>query len=93
MRREVAVLCLCLTGCASTFDAPKPATDRTHVVIHFALTDDMPADVNGMAISHGDVCHIKLRPSVYPDCVTHEVAHCFGWRHDDKPNQQFCFVR
>ncbi len=84
---------LLLTGCASTFDAPRPEADRTNVVIHFSLTDELPAGVNGDALEVGNVCHIRLRPSVYPDCVTHEVMHCFGWQHDDRPNQQFCFVR
>lgn len=87
--RAVA-LTLLLTGCASIFDAPTPARDRDAVTIHFRVTDaGVPDGVSGLAYP-GDPCTIIIRPSVYPACVTHEVAHCMGWRHDDKPNSMYC---
>ena len=90
MRLHLAIICLCLTGCASVFDAPAPYRDRDAVTIHFHVTDEgVPDGVNGLAYP-GDPCTIIVRPSVYPACVTHEVAHCMGWRHDEKPNSMYC---
>ena len=84
------LIALLLTGCASIFDAPAPYRDRDAVTIRFFVQDEgVPDGVNGMAY-HGDPCTIIIRPSVYPACVTHEVAHCLGWRHDDKPNSMYC---
>ena len=91
MYRVLAVICLCLTGCASVFDAPSPYRDRDVVTIHFRVSDDgVPPGAQAVAYP-GDPCTIIVRPSVYPACVTHEVAHCLGWRHDnDKYNSMYC---
>lgn len=92
MRSALAVLCFCLTGCAA-FDAPPPERDRDAVTIRFIISDEgVPGGAMGVAYSAGDTCTIIIRPSVYPACVTHEVAHCFGWLHDDKPNSMYCRV-
>ena len=78
-----------LTGCAF-FDGPDLTPVRQTVSIQFTLTEDIPAGRDGQAISYGDFCIVQLRPSVYPRCVAHEVMHCFGWTHDNRPNGDYC---
>jgi len=81
-------LILAQTGC-ETFDAPTPYRDRDAVTIRFSVQDaGVPDGVSGLAYP-GDPCTIIIRPSVYPACVTHEVAHCLGWRHDND-NSMYC---
>ena len=81
---------LCLTGCA-VFDAPVPYRDRDAVTIRFSVQDSGVPD-GALAVAYpGEPCTVIVRPSVYPACVTHEVAHCLGWRHDnDKYNSMYC---
>ncbi|MEN6303636.1 MAG: hypothetical protein ABFE08_07100 [Armatimonadia bacterium] len=89
MRHLLMVASLLLPGCAM-FDGPDITPVRDTVSIQFTLTEDIPAGRDGQATSFGDFCIIQLRPSVYPRCVTHEVAHCFGWVHDGRPNGDYC---
>lgn len=91
MFRILAVLCVCLSGCA-IFEAPRPVPMWDSMTVHINLTEDLPFNTNGIArITNGE-CYVKLRKSIYPTCLPHEVLHCFGWMHDDKPNQQYCRV-
>lgn len=90
MRSALALVCLCVTGC-SIFDAPRIVPDRETVTITMRVTDDMPDYMNGRAWVYGDNCLVEVRKSIFPACVSHEVAHCFGWRHDnDKYNTTYC---
>ena len=79
-----------LVACG-TFDAPVPHRDRDSVTIRFHV-QDAGVPNGALAVAYpGDPCTIIIRPSVYPACVTHEVAHCLGWRHDnDKYNSMYC---
>ena len=58
----------------------------------YAMIDIAEETDGALAVAHpGEPCTIIVRPSVYPACVTHEVAHCLGWRHDnDKYNSMYC---
>ena len=90
MRAICYLTLLCLTGCA-VFDAPTPYRDRDAVTIRFSVQDAGVPD-GALAVAYpGEPCTVIVRPSVYPACVTHEVAHCLGWRHDnDKYNSMYC---
>lgn len=88
--RALIGLTLILSGCG-VFDAPPPERDRDAVTIRFIISDEgVPGGAMGVAHSAGDTCTIIIRPSAYPACVTHEVAHCLGWRHAEKYNTAYC---
>lgn len=89
MRSQLAVICLCLTGCG-VFDAPTITPDRETVTITMTVTEDMPENMNGRAWAYGDNCVVEVRRSIFPACVSHEVAHCFGWRHQEQYNSTYC---
>lgn len=90
MRSAIAILCICLTGCSSGTPTPEPQWND--VVVLITLTDDLPEDMMGDAIVYNGVCKVRLRRSTYPKCLPHEMLHCFGWSHSDKPNNKFCEV-
>ncbi len=86
-------ICLLLTGC-SIFHAPNPVPTVDAIVATVMLTEDLPPFIMGEAHYGGAVCQVKIRKSNYPNCLTHELRHCFeGKWHDDRPNQEDCFVK
>lgn len=87
--RAIVVLTLFLAGCA-VFDSPRIVPDRETVTITMTVTENLPDNTNGRAWVYGDNCVVEVRKSIFPACVSHEVAHCFGWRHDEKPNSMYC---
>jgi len=87
--RALIGLTLFLSGCG-VFDAPRITPDRETVTITMTVTEDMPENTNGRAWAYGDNCVVEVRKSIFPDCVSHEVAHCFGWRHQEKYNSTYC---
>jgi hypothetical protein len=85
---------LLLTGCASIFDAPLPAPERLQSTISFHLVPDseLPRDVGGEAFWRDSDCIIKLKASLYPRCVTHEVRHCMEghFHHPQVASSESC---
>lgn len=84
------IFALSLPGCAAFFDGPDISPKRNSTNISFELTENLPPNIDGQATVLGNFCLVKLRPSVYPRCIKHEVMHCFGWKHDDRPNSEYC---
>lgn len=81
-----------LTGCASTPPAPK----HTQVFTSIEIVDefDNPKQL-GSTTWNPDVegvCEIKIRKDVYPNCITHEVMHCFsGEWHEGYDTDKYCY--
>lgn len=91
MRSQLAIICLCLSGC-TVFSAPRPVPLWDETVIRIKLTEDLPPNMNGRASVIAGSCYIELRRSIFPTCLPHEVLHCFGWKHQPGPNMEFCRV-
>jgi len=54
------------------------------------IRDDMPDNLFGKAVVVGDYCFVEINRKSYPFCITHEVMHCLGWQHDNRPNTEYC---
>ncbi len=96
MRSALAVLCLCLTGCASVFDAPPPKPERLQSQINFQIVPDsmLEPGVGGKATWSGDTCTVWIRASLYPRCTTHEIRHCMEghFHHPQVASGQDCSI-
>ena len=89
-----AILCgILLTGCVA--NTPKAVIDES--VVHIQLVDVVDANnPNKLAEAtwRGNVCIVKIRRDVYPNCVTHEIMHCFsGNWHEGYETDNYCYVR
>ncbi len=87
---RLIIFCLILTGC-SIFHAPKPVPAVDAIVATVTLTEELPPFILGTA-RYGAVCDVKIRKSTYPQCITHELRHCFeGDFHKDRQSDADCY--
>ena len=89
MKRLMICSALLLAGC-DFFDNPVPPPEKKEVVILLSITDDLPRGQYGQATTANGICTVKINTQHYPRCITHEVMHCLGWQHDNRPNIEFC---
>lgn len=82
---------LLLVSCGF-FDNPKtePLTDNMLVSVLIVDDDVLPANTFADASANQGFCVVRIKRSVYPDCIKHEIRHCFegNWHvghesHDD----------
>lgn len=76
---------LLLTGCVHAYDSYEwRKVDAPSTVTVTVVYDTSPCEIAalGCAFLHnGRDCVIYLGRDT-PELIGHEVAHCFGWRHD-----------
>ena len=89
MKRLMICSALLLSGC-DFFDNPTPPPAKKEAVILLEVTDDLPRGQYGEARITNGICTVKINIQHYPRCITHEVMHCLGWQHDNRPNIEFC---
>lgn len=91
--KHLILLALLLTGC-DMFDNPKGTPKSDEAVIIMTLVDDdaLPANTYAQATYNEIICEVKIKRSVYPDCIKHEVRHCFeGNWHEGHESHDDCF--
>jgi len=89
---RTCLVILTLQGCAVFTETTPPQPKWGQVTVHISLTEDLPFYVNGRAGFKDGECYVELRKSIFPTCLPHELLHCFGWQHNQEPNQQYCRV-
>jgi hypothetical protein len=81
-----------LTGCVAQ-TVPQPNIDKSIVHIQLVESFDTPGRL-GEATWRGNICLVKIRKDVYPNCVTHEIMHCFsGNWHEGYETDNYCYVK
>jgi len=89
MKTLVIFSFLLLAGC-DFFDNPVPPPEKKEAVILLSVTDDLPRGQYGQATVVNGICTVKINQENYPRCITHEVMHCLGCGHDNRPNTEYC---
>ena len=78
-------LLLILTGCSAFYAKPTGEPVRYHSDITIKVSDVIKPPYQAKAL-HGDKCFILISPEhVTPDCIAHEVWHCFYGDWHDTP--------
>lgn len=88
-------IALLLTGC-NFFDNPKAAPITDNMLVSVLIVDDaeLAANVFADAYYSDGFCIVRIKKSVYPNCIKHEIRHCFeGKWHGDKMNSEDCFSK
>ena len=80
---------LALTAC--TPQPPKPLVDSRLITIELVDGFDNPRQI-GEATMTPHLCSIEIKKDRYPDCITHEVMHCFsGDWHQGRESDEYCY--
>jgi len=84
------VLVLFLVACSPV--PPKPERDTIFTSVTLVDGFDNPDQI-GRIKHHGNgVCAIEIKRDHYPDCITHEVLHCFSGSWHEGDNDDFCYT-
>ncbi len=82
-----------MIGCKAL--PPEPERDTIFTSVKIVERIDGYPDALAITRFNGTgVCEIEVRRDVYPDCLAHEVMHCFsGNWHAGKETEMFCDLR
>ena len=87
-----------LVGCIGLYSYAFPAPKHSNVVALIELTDTLDREGDRVLATTTyregaeNVCYIKIKPEVYPNCIQHEVMHCFsGDWHEGYDTDDYCY--
>lgn len=92
MIRWLVIAAMLTTGCSVVDRVPSPLRDESFV--HIKLVDELRKGTLATARVKDGLCVVEIRKDVYPNCVTHEIMHCFsGNWHEGYETDDYCYIR